>query len=278
MEKIDINRLTIGFDVEFFLQEKETGKPYSAIGLIPGSKDEPHPIEEKCGCCIQTDNVACEVNVNPSNLSSHEETWNEFNILKQCISALLPKNLEINKNSSLHFDNKFLKHPKAIELGCSPDYNLWKLEVNPRPDASGKTLRTAALHIHLASPDIKTDDYEFLKVVALFVEIPGVILDGDLERKSLYGMSGSFRPRTYSNLNGYELRTLGNYAFFDEESLKNIYDNVKAALVEYNNGFRISDELANTIQKCVNTNDIDIAYTLIEDYNICLPKTENVLA
>ena len=37
-----INNFLVGSDVEFFLVDKQTGKPVSAEGLVKGSKDEPY--------------------------------------------------------------------------------------------------------------------------------------------------------------------------------------------------------------------------------------------
>ena len=77
-----LNNVTIGADPEMFLYNSETGKFVSAIGLIPGTKENPFkPKELKKGFALQTDNVLVEFNIPASKLD-----WNSTKFVDDILS------------------------------------------------------------------------------------------------------------------------------------------------------------------------------------------------
>lgn len=125
--------ITLGSDPEVFI-ENEEGEIVSAIGLIPGTKNEPHPIDDD-GHFIQTDNIALEYNIPPC--KNEDDFVYHINYVKDYLSALMSAHgYKLSLKASGEINEKYLDHPQAIEFGCEPDFNPYLQSVNEKPEIS----------------------------------------------------------------------------------------------------------------------------------------------
>lgn len=205
-------RSTIGCDPEFFLRKGD--KLVSAIGIIPGTKEEPHRLPSGSG--MQVDNVALEfasdVAVNGEDLVKKiGDTFKE-------IFSVIPKDHDIEVTPSAIFDADQLEHPEAKRFGCSPDYCAWELETNNPPVPANEQFRSCGGHIHVGKVEGDGNDFlnedmgkvEMIRTMDLLHGTISTILDNSLaaiERRTLYGKAGCHRPTSY----GVEYRVLSNY-------------------------------------------------------------------
>lgn len=224
--------VTLGADPEIFFQRG--GVPASAIDLIGGSKEVPLALGEDF--FILEDNVAAEFNVPPSNTIYK---WDE--VLKKGIKHVEgfaeKAGMGLSHAASAHFAKNELRHPKAREFGCDPDYNAWSLGMNPRPKAKSSTFRTAGGHIHVGGIE-ELDGIQVIRAMDLFLGVPSVVLDTDTERRQLYGKAGAFRNKPY----GVEYRTLSNFWIFDEKLRAWAWEATIAATEFVRDGNRLEPE------------------------------------
>lgn len=249
---------TIGADPELFLLKNK--KPYSAIGLIGGTKDEPKQLGTKKGFSIQEDNVSMEFNIPACH--DHEAFIQSIEFVLTTMKKKL-KNFEFSEESALVFPEDQLRHPQAQEFGCEPDFNAWTKEMNPRPKAADATLRSAGGHVHVGT---KEDPIEVIRAMDLFVGVPSVKLDKGILRRQLYGKAGAFRPKPY----GCEYRTLSNFWIFSKERIKWVYDQTAKALSFVEAGEVIPPEHGEIIQDCINNSNEESYEFLSKTYRFNL--------
>src|SRR3546814_4146318 len=112
---------------------------------------------------------------------------------------------------------------KALELGCSPDYNAWTGGVNPPPDASQNPLmRCAGGHLHvgwtegesLGSIQHVMNCSDLVKQLDWYLGLWSLGKDKDKVRRSLYGKAGACRIKPY----GVEYRVLSNFWIKNKKS------------------------------------------------------------
>lgn len=205
---------TFGCDPEGFIFDTKKELYVSAAGLIPGTKESPHPVE---GGAVQVDGMAAEFNTEPVS------TFRDFNaniekVIKQ-LTAMLPENHELRFVPSVVFDKKiFDASPEdAKELGCTPDFNAWEGCPNPPPcDPDNPYLRTGSGHLHIGWPnapdDINNEQHvmncrDLVKQLDWFLGGWSVKIDTDATRRKLYGKAGACRYKPY----GVEYRVLSNF-------------------------------------------------------------------
>jgi len=198
---------SIGADPEFFVAKR--GKPVSAYGLIPGTKDNPHKVAYGA---VQVDGMALEFNINPAN-GEAGFIRNINSVMKQ-ILEMVP-DYEYYPLPVAEFGADYIEaQPEdAKRLGCDPDFNAYTGRPNPTPDGK-RPFRTAAGHIHVGwTQDVDPMDpthFEacciLTKMLDVFVGVPSLLWDRDQKRRELYGKAGAFRPKSY----GMEYRTLSN--------------------------------------------------------------------
>ena len=107
-DTLEIKKPTVGCDPEFFLCNPK-GSIISAIGHVPGTKEEPHYLNSQAG--LQTDNVAVEfasgVVEDVDDLVTHIRAT-----FKQ-ITELLPEGHTLAVLPSTVFPDQELEHPQA---------------------------------------------------------------------------------------------------------------------------------------------------------------------
>jgi hypothetical protein len=207
---------TLGSDPEFFLRDRKTKKMISGIPHITGTKEEPELM--KSGAGLQRDNVAVEF---ASGVFTDEEQF-VFHIEQvfREIAKKVPKDLEIVAEPSAHFDKDQLNSPEALEFGCDPDYDAWKVEINQPPFCEDASLRSCGAHIHVGYVEDSGNEFllnpygkiDTVRAMDLLHGVISVILDNSEEavkRRKLYGKAGSHRPTDY----GVEYRVLSNFWF-----------------------------------------------------------------
>jgi hypothetical protein len=163
-------------------------------------------------------------------------------------------------------DSKWLQTPHSQEFGCSPDYNAYTEDENPRPD-SRTNLRTAGGHIHIGYDNVAIDTSLFLvKMCDLFLGLPSVLIDKDVDRRQLYGKAGAFRYKSY----GLEYRSLSNFWLRTKDDTAFIYEQVVKMFNFVNNeGYlAITKEDLDNVILAINTSNIRVANNLIKKFDI----------
>jgi hypothetical protein len=262
-----IKIIALGSDPEYFLLTKE-GNPLSAIGLIGGSKDEPLKLSEE-GHFVQEDNVMIEMNIPPCR--DKERFYNELIKVKSLSYGILPEGTQIVTVPSLEFDPSQLVSNKAIEVGCSVDFNVHKREANPQIKLN-TNFRFAGGHVHVSyeQPDIETTE-KIVKCMDLFLGLPSVILDTDTKRKEVYGTAGRFRITDY----GLEYRTLSNFWLASKELIQWVFENTLAA-VEAASNFEDYEKYIEEAVDIINTNNDKEATLLCKNLKIFYNIKEKV--
>lgn len=241
-----------GADPEVFVSRD--GNIVPVIGLIGGTKRRPRPLGVGA---IQEDNVLAEFNIPPA--SSVSEWASSLTSMLSSLRLLLAdKGCDISIESSYNFDEGVLLDagPKAMELGCDPDFNAWSGLANRKPVAG--SLRTAAGHIHIGMEGLLQDDVERLvQSHDLFLGVPSIIMDKDKMRRSMYGQAGAYRRKPY----GFEYRTLSNFWLKSKELMAWAYEQSERAL-------EFSGSVDGRVQQCINNHDELLAYQLINEYEL----------
>lgn len=254
------HKITIGSDPECFIENIESGEIISAIGMIPGTKNEPHPITND-GHFIQTDNIAFEFNIPPC------ETENDFvkhiTYVKDYLEVIAATNgATLSTKASDEISPIYLMDPQAQEFGCEPDLNPYLMIENPRPD-SDTNLRCVGGHIHIGYPDANQKTSEnIVKAFDIFVTLPALLIDADDRRRELYGKAGAFR---FKEPWGVECRALSNFWIHSEEKMRWVYQQtIKAVNCVLDN--EIEELIINYSERVViaiNTNDKKAAEALL---------------
>lgn len=146
---------------------------------------------------------------------------------------------------------------------CSVDYNAYTESPNPKPDATGVTMRSSGLHLHFGykNPNVE-ESVKLVKYCDAFICIPSMRIDNDIRRKQLYGKAGCFRLCPY----GVEYRTLSGAFNKSDEALGFLWDAAMRAVDACNNNLPLPD--SDLVQKCINEGDMELAEMLIAEYNL----------
>lgn len=262
-----MQKLKLGCDPEAFLIDIH-GQLKSSIGLIGGSKVDPRPLFALGhGYAVQEDNVALEFNIPPATgRSSFIKSINDtLKHLTEMVSE--GHQLQISQLSAASFPTTELQDPAALVFGCDPDYNAWTLDMNPKPSAEDKNLRSCGGHVHVGY-DRATGprSYEIIRMMDLHLGVPSVLMDKGELRKQLYGKAGAYRDKTY----GVEYRTLSNFWIFNDRTIGWVWDNTNRA-VEAAEKFSLTEEDSKLVQQAINDNDKQLAVSLVDRFKLeCL--------
>lgn len=257
------SKITLGTDPELFLI-RDDGKYISAIGLVKGTKTEPHLVKELGdGFATQTDNVAVEFNVPPA--SKAEEFSKNIDIALRYITKLAKKyDLGLSKVSYAIFDDDQVQSDAAQAIGCDPDFNAYSMTINHKESFSDNG-RSCGGHLSIGykNPSVKIN-VEIIKAMDLFLSIPAVLMDTEERRRTLYGQAGSFRNTPF----GLEYRPLSNFWIFDDKLRQWAFRNAMQAVEFVMKGNKIDEELGKLLQDTINHSKKDEAVKLIEKYNL----------
>lgn len=262
--------ITIGTDPEVFLKASN-GDIIPAIGLIGGSKDE--PLDIGIGS-LQEDNVLAEFNIHPA--SSKEAFIDSVKAVMNVLSerAMVHKlSLSIQASHEFNIDVLEKYGDAAFRFGCDPDFNPYTRSMNPtiHPVEVGG-LRSAGGHIHVGVP--LKDEEEAFKLAAtmdIFLGVPSVLLDRDMNRRRLYGKAGAFRFKPY----GIEYRTLSNFWLKSDELMGWVYDNTILAANSYKDVMKLVKQSGygpHIISDIINLGIEGPASKIIDKLNIPMPK------
>lgn len=262
--------LLLGCDPEVFVSHN--GKLVSGFGLIGGTKED--PIKVKQGA-VQVDGLALEFNIDPA--KNQQEFISNIDTVMGILAGMVPEHkLEIIPVAQFGHDYIKAQPEKAKELGCSPDYDAWKVDVNPRPDGD-RGFRTAAGHLHFGfveENDAPIEVYEYIaycsqvvRELDFYLALPSLFYDNDTQRRELYGKAGAFRPKTY----GFEYRTLSNMWLKTKELKEWAYNASVTAWERFESGVSLVSKYGD-IQNIVNTSDKKAAERIILAENILMPK------
>lgn len=246
-------KITIGCDPELFVTKDN--KFRSAHGLVPGTKEKPHPVEFGA---VQVDGMALEYNIDPV------DNEDDFVLYNQRVMAQLKDMVpgyEFAIVPSVRFNGAhFNSQPdEAKELGCTPDYNAYTLKENDKPD-NKTTMRTAAGHIHIGfieDADPKSDEHmircaTLVKQLDAYLGLPSVIYDNDKKRRAMYGAAGAFRPKPY----GVEYRVLSNAWLLSENRMRFVFAQTVKGVQDLMKGHRAFDILGeDNLQFVINASD-----------------------
>ena len=196
-------------------------EPIPICGLIGGTKEEPILIPgAKDGYLMQEDGTALEFNVPPVN-NGIVFAQNVQYALTKLHTFLFKLNLVILPTSTAVFSKQILEsYPQAMRLGCSPDYDAYK--VAPRKSFQIDNLeefRFAGGHIHMSFTNKEKMPNEFIiRLMDIYLGLPTLGIDKQGIRRKFYGQAGLFRPTKYPDATtGVEYRTLSNFWIFDRE-------------------------------------------------------------
>lgn len=204
---------TFGCDPEIFV--RDTNRLLSVVGRVGGTKEEPlQLIGLPKGFAVQEDNVAVEFCIPPAK-SVDEFVGSVISALNSIESDIAKQGLQFAFGvSSALFDEDQLQSEAAQTFGCDPDFNIYTLEENPRPNvgdalgADGPRLRTAGGHVHFGWDNPDHDQRVAVgRAADLVLGTASVFLDPDARRMMLYGKAGAHRMKAY----GIEYRTLSNF-------------------------------------------------------------------
>jgi hypothetical protein len=144
---MDINnvRFVIGADPEVFLQSKKTKKFLRASRVYGGSKR--NPVRLNYSNDMQVDGMAVEFNPVPS-----EQTvtfgYRVRSAMRSLSRLASEHDARVVAAPTVEFDDDEWEEATDDEkrLGCDPDYNAWRMDINKAPDAS-VGFRSGAGHV-----------------------------------------------------------------------------------------------------------------------------------
>jgi hypothetical protein len=267
--------LSVGSDPEAFVRHNN-GELVSAIGLIPGTKWNPH--KTKHGS-IQHDNILAEFNSKPSN-NLKDFILNHKLIISDLTELLTPLDLKLDFIASAMCSDELLSDPISRIAGCEPDFNAWSLSVNDPPSYQFSSMRAAGGHVHIAfdqAVNCPENRIKFIRALDMILGVPSIIVDDDKLRREYYGKAGSFRPKDTidfdSNIgpdpyDGVEYRTLSNFWLKSDNLMEFIWNGVEKV---YNNLDELSEKalyLKDSIISIINTGDRDRAKLFCSMENI----------
>lgn len=252
-----IEDVLIGADPEFFIRDIKTKELYPSIGLIGGTKRNPRLISDE-GHGLQEDNVAVELTFPP--VKTAEDLINSIKFGINYVKGELAPSYEPVIQASGIFKEEYLQSDEAKAFGCSPEFDVYTNAIN-EIKCNNPLLRVCGGHVHCGyknpNPEISQ---ELIKYLDIYLGIPSILMDKDVDRKKLYGKAGSHRLTSY----GFEYRTLSNFWLKSNELMLWMFNNTMLAIEKYNEKAPIYvDE--KTVISTINNQKRDYAHSICED-------------
>ncbi len=261
--------VSIGSDPELMLFDTQLGRIVSAIPVIKQGKD--NPIDLGCGFRMYWDNVLMELAMPP--VETGEQFIANFSALLKRAQAHLGKRYRMVALAAHDYHPDELKDPVALEIGCSPNFDVYTESMNrPAPFSSG--LRTGSFHLHLGNKDYQSGEGKMLdfttrnnavKLLDIILGCGSVLWDQDKSshaRRALYGKAGEFRPTSY----GIEYRVLGPYVMRSPELMRLMFSLLDYAveLMREDNEQPVLDACQPALVKeAINEGDKELAMSLL---------------
>lgn len=226
-----LENVTIGADPELFLR-REDGTFTSAYGVLPGTKDTPFPLQLGA---VQVDGTAAEFNITPAR--TKEEFLEHIESVTSEMARLLPREFTLTAQPTVLYKPAYFQTlpDESKMLGCDPDFSAWDdgdiIESHGDPKYP---MRTGGGHIHIGwgeGLDV-TDEAHIIDCIKLTKQLDSVLypqsclFDTDVQRRTMYGQPGSFRPKPY----GVEYRVLSNAWVADPDLAGWVFDSAKEAV------------------------------------------------
>lgn len=200
----------IGADPEFFVASTLDGNMVPAYGLIGGEKGNPIQLEKwSPGYSYHEDGAAVEFNIPPQ--TEARGFVEAINKMYRYLSSLLgKKGLMPVIYDTLNLPNKYLADPRALVMGCDPDYDAYgdptNNKRNPFTANDLGARRFAGAHIHVEYNTEAMPAFVAARYLDLWLSLPMLRIDRQGPRRQYYGLPGLHRPKPY----GVEYRTLSN--------------------------------------------------------------------
>jgi hypothetical protein len=187
-----------------------------------------------------------EYNINPASTAEEFLAFNR-SVLSQLQDMVPGYELAVVPTAEFDKEHMAAQPPKALELGCEPDYNAYTGDQNPRPNGN-VDFRTAAGHVHIGfceGADVRSPEHmqrciTLVTHLDAFLGLPSLCWDKDVKRRQLYGKAGAFRPKSY----GVEYRTLSNAWLLDDKLIKYVFNQVQACVDYLKSGKRLKADVA----------------------------------
>lgn len=249
--------MRLGSDPELFLHKG--GSFVSAVGIIPGTKDNPVPIPGlPDGFTVQHDNVALELGIPPA---QNAEEFSQF--IKTAIygaKANFHSGLSHSLASCVEFPAHELRTAEARHFGCEPDYDAWLGgKENPKPTPPTPNLRSCGGHVHI---ETKLDKLRVVRGCDYYLGLPSVVLDTSGQaRRQIYGKPGAYRPKPY----GVEYRTLSNFWIFTHSYRVWVWKACERVLDRVMKGDTFDDP---AVRDAIDKGDVEAATNLMVKYGI----------
>jgi hypothetical protein len=231
MNLIDLDKITIGSDPEFFIVDKK-GDAFPSIGIFNGTKESPE--DQGGGFALLKDNVLVEGNIPPAN--NVDEFVASMKTLKSMMNSVLAvAGLQLHSADSMKYKPRFLEHPEANIFGCSAYKNAWELGSFSAENMSFMPIRVAGHHHHVGyflTENCQLTQKQMNRYIAkafdYFVVYPARQHYNDEFRAKYYGNYGVYRD---CPAYGLEARALGGHFTADEHLEWTYKQTIKA--VEY---------------------------------------------
>ncbi len=268
MSKYSIDDTLVGNDVEFFLTPLGGTEIVPAWDLIGGTKDFPL---EVVGGYISEDGISAEVSTAPA--STEDEFVNNLTtIIRSLTEVVVMSGMRLLVAPSVVLPDDLLINPRSTIVGCSEDYDPWgrRISVNNMQSYKGKNFRCSGGHVHISHPILESDKWKRVcaKLFDIYLGVPSVLLDTDINRRSMYGNPGAHRKTAYPDgTQGVEYRVLSNF-WADDEVLKRwVYQQsirvINDLIIRHKtNNVKVDRE--NSIRDCIITGNADLARGLLD--------------
>ncbi len=137
------------------------------------------------------------------------------------------------------------------------------MQANPKPN-SETNLRTTGGHIHIGynTPDMLSS-IEMIKYMDIFLGLPSLFIDTDMERRKLYGKAGCFRLKPY----GFEYRTLSSFWIAKEKYMHLVFNSSHRAVSSFEHHIDIK-KTERDVENAINNADLKAAQDLMSYYNV----------
>jgi hypothetical protein len=266
---------TFGNDVEFHLFDVEQKKMVSAIPVLKNDKNS--PIDLGDGIKLYADNILVETSFPP--YESKNEMLDRFKTVLSRIQTKLGKKYRLVPKAAHEYGAEELQDPKALEIGCTTNYNAWEVCANPSLSFSDG-LRTAGFHCHVGHQKLQEFDTRItaIRVMDIVLGAASVIFnenDDEVTRRRLYGQASEHRPTPF----GLEYRCLSPATLRSPKLAELVFDLINYSIDLTLNGQ--GEKLVKSINKdevieAINSCNAKLAESILNQINLPKPLMKRI--